>query len=242
MLLDEADFQALDLSVSGAFLKWNDATRPVKSLYGKRGFKDKNGQRRIAKVVRLPAGTRLFKANQYKEEWLRDSLSSWWSTVEPVQESEYGALDLVQVANENSRFGETVTFRDLIRFISAVSLDWNKLDWYVEITLAVDLYAFWGQFAPQAHIQSAPPQGTALTMQHGTLGGWSSYVDYGDGKKVYLPDNLGGFGAWQLYIPNFDKHLIDPSQIINLSATDNRALEKYLRGRRQAEDQLRRRP
>jgi len=124
-----------------------------------------------------------------------------------------------------------VTFRDLVRFISAVPLDWNKLDWYVEIVLKYDIYAFWGQFAPQESIQKAPPQETTLTMQHGTLSGWSNYVDYGDGQKVYLPDNLGGFGAWQLYIPSFDKHLIEPSQIINLSATDNRRLEAYLRQR-----------
>lgn len=233
MELTEAHFQALDPSDSGAFLKWNDATRSIKSLYGKRGLKGKDGARRIAKVVRLPAGTRLFKATQHKEMWTRDLLSAWWSTVEPFQESEYGALELVEVAEENSRLGETVTFRDLIRFISAVSLDWNKLDWYVEIGLRRDVYAFWGQFAPQDSIQKAPPQGTTLTMQHGTLSGWSSYVDYGNGQKVYLPDKLGGFGAWQLYIPNFNKQLIDPSAIINLDATDNAKLKAYLRGRHQ---------
>ena len=63
-------------------------------------------------------------------------------------------------------------------------------------------------------------------------GGVAQYVDYGDKKDVYLPDILGGFGAWQLYIPNFDKHLIDPSRIINLPATDNRQLISYLRPRR----------
>lgn len=176
--------------------------------------------------MKLPAGTRLFKATQYQENWTRSPLSPWWSTVEPFHESQYGAFDLVHVAAENG-----VTFRDLVRFISAVPLDWNKLDWYVEIVLKYDIYAFWGQFAPQESIQKAPPQETTLTMQHGTLSGWSNYVDYGDGQKVYLPDNLGGFGAWQLYIPSFDKHLIEPSQIINLSATDNRRLEAYLRQR-----------
>ena len=49
---------------------------------------------------------------------------------------------------------------------------------------------------------------------------------------MYLPDKLGGFGAWQLYIPNFNKQLIDPSAIINLDATDNAKLKAYLRGRR----------
>ncbi|MEZ5480483.1 MAG: hypothetical protein R3E95_24275 [Thiolinea sp.] len=176
-------------------------------------------------MVHLPKGTRLFKATQYKEEWTRSPLSPWWSTVECYEENEHSAYDLLRIANENG-----VSFRQLVRFISAVSLDWNKLDWYVEIVLKVDLYAFWGQFAPQKGIQQAGVQGTTVTTQADT-GGSSTYVDHGDSQAEYLPDILGGFGAWQLYIPDFDKHCIDPSRIHNISATDNRQLATYLKPR-----------
>jgi hypothetical protein len=224
------------MSVSGAFLKLEDASQHIQSLYRQNGLLDKTRTRRIARIVQLPAGTRLFKANQYREEWLRPMLSPWWSTVEPYGENKYGALDLVRMAEENTFDGKALTFRDLVRFISAVSLDWNTLNWYVEIVLAVDLYAFWGQFDPQKSIQSPTatgvvptPTGNVTLQQNSSASGMDHYVDYGNGETSYLSPVLGGAGAWQLYIPNFDKHLIDPSHIINLSATNNAALERYLR-------------
>lgn len=224
--LDEARFKRLDPETSGAFLLWNDATSDIKEMYASSGLKDRSGQRRIARVVKLKKGMRLFKATQYEERWLRSPLSPWWSTVEPFHENSDGALELVQIAEENG-----MHFRDLVRFISAVSLDWNKLDWYVEIVLRVDLYAFWGQFAPQKGIQNAPTQGVVAT-QHPDATGGSTFVNYGDGRQVHLADMLGGFGAWQLYIPNFDKHFIDPSEIRKIDATDNRRLASYLKSRR----------
>lgn len=220
--LNRASFRRLDPSVSGAFLLLSDADRKTQARYGRLGLEDVHGHRRIAQVVRVPANTRLFKATQHREEWTRSPLSSWWSTVLPFRESRDGALDLVRIAKENG-----VHFRDLVRFISAVSLDWNRLDWYVEVVLREEVQAYWGQFAPQRSIQKSPPANATVTGQH-DVAGVSQYVDHGDGKTVYLPDTLGGFGAWQLYIPDFDKHLIDPGRIINLSATDDRQLERHL--------------
>lgn len=221
MPLDEARFRRLDASTSGAFLLWSDADRDIQRTYRAAGLIDGSGNRRIARVVRVPAGTRLFKATQFEEKWERDPLSSWWSTVKPFHENHYGARELLRTAELNK-----VSFRELVRFVSAVSLDWNTLNWYVEIVLAADLYAFWGQFAPQKGVNSAAVPGTTLTSQP-QKGGPADYVDHGDGRFVYLPETLGGFGAWQLYIPKFAKHLIDPRRIVNLPATDHGALRAH---------------
>ncbi len=171
--------------------------------------------------MRLPAGTRLFKASKYPEEWARDTLSAWWSTVEKSSENENSAVALFETAKVNQ-----VSFRELIRMISAVPVDWNTLNWYIEIEAKVDLYGFWGQFAPQKGVHATLPQGITAQPQP-AAGGVDSYIDYGDGQAVYLPALLGGTGAWQLYIPNFDKHLIDPVKTKNIPILDNQKLAEH---------------
>lgn len=222
--LDETAFQALPASDSGAFLPWDDATSDVRQEYSQVGLRNdptRPDRRRIARVVTLSRGTRLFKASHYPEKWSRPMLSSWWSAAEPFEESELGAREVFQTALLNG-----VTLRDLVRFISAVPLDWNLLDWYIEVVLTVDINSFWGQFTPQNSIQKAAPDDTSV-VERPAPGGEDEYVTYESGDTAYLPDVLGGFGAWQLYIPDFDKNFIDPESIVNISATDDDALAAH---------------
>ena len=47
------------------------------------------------------------------------------------------------------------------------------------------------------------------------------------GDEVYLPNVLGGFGAWQFCVPNFSKEFIDPSSVVNIRSTDRDQLAAH---------------
>jgi hypothetical protein len=224
--LGESQFAQLPSGDRGAFLPIGDATSDVRDRYGAIGLCDDAADattRRVVRVVTLRAGMPIFRLSQFEEKWERDTLSSWWSAAEPFEENDLGASDVFQTAMING-----VTMRDLVRFISAVKLDWNLLDYYIEARLAVDIQAFWGQFDPKtstdgevkgATVTSAPSPGGDETLVH--------YVGTPPGDEVYLPNVLGGFGAWQLYVPNFSKLVIDPASIVNVSSTDREALADH---------------
>lgn len=217
--LDEAAFQGLGGN-RAAFLALADATSDVRAAYAATGLMDApppGGVRRVVRVVDLPAGMRLFKLT-----WgapTGDSLSSWWSAVDPFEENEDGAGTMFEDALLNG-----VSLREMVRFASAVSIDWNKLAYYVEVTLAVDIRAFWGQFAPQLGLQGDDDSVTDAPGQ----GGEDQWISYGDGEpKVYLPDVLGGFGGWQLYVPAFKAAFITPD-VTTIGSTDAAALAAHL--------------
>jgi hypothetical protein len=222
--LDEGAFQRLDPGTTGAFLSISDATSDVQRQYASAGFRDGAGQQRVVRVVPLRAGTRLFKLTRYPEQLERDTLSPWWSSASPFEEADLGAREVFETALLNG-----VTMREFVRFVSAVSLDWNLLAWYVEVTLSTDVKAYWGQFAPQqgAH---GPARDATVEYRDGP-GGAESWVRYDGASQsdsgVYLPDVLGGFGAWQAYLPAFATRYVVPSKVTNIPATDNAALAAH---------------
>ena len=231
--LDEAAFQHLAVGDRGAFLPIADATSDIRQTYASIGLCDDpadDTSRRIVRVVTLAKGTQIFKLSQWAEKLTRDTLSSWWSAARPFEENDLGAREVFETAMING-----VSMRELVRFISAVKLNWNLLDFYIEARLAVDIEAFWGQFDPKtsddggtkgATVTAEPAPGGANDMVH--------YDSAPDGDDVYLPNVLGGFGAWQFYIPNFSKAFIEPSSVVNISSTDRDRLAEHF-GLTQAE-------
>lgn len=220
--LDAAFFAALPASDSGAFLSFDDATSDVQQRYATTGLVDGSGVKRIARVVTLPAGFRLCKLTHY--DTFRDTLSAWWSSATPFEENDLGVRELFETALLNG-----VSLREFVRFVSAVSLDWNLLDYYVEIELGVEIKAFWGQFTPQAGIQNPDKSiGGVDVSDRPAPGGDDTLVHYDTSadptSEVYLPEILGGFGAWQLYVPAFQKTYLVESATFTAPSTDTSAL------------------
>jgi hypothetical protein len=223
--LDAESFKALAKSKSSAFLLFEDATSDIQSKYATVGLQDGGGSRYIARVVSLAKGTRLCKLTQY--HMLRDTLSPWWSRVSPFEENDMGATRLFEAALLNG-----VSLREFIRFTSAVSLDWNLLDYYVEIQLNVDINGYWGQFAPQAGVQPPNKKIAGIEVhEKPSPGGDETTVHYDTSKdpesEVFVPDILGGFGSWQLYVPDFKKTYIDAGAVYAAKSTDTPELATH---------------
>lgn len=240
MPLDPSTFAALPESTRLAFLAWDDAVSDVQAAYADRGLLADPADptsRRVVRVVTLPAGTRLFKLTQWPERGDRQRLSPWWSRVEPADEDDLGARGAFETALLNG-----VSLREFVRFASAVTLEWNRLDLYVEVRLIEERPAYWGQFAPQAGRQGGDPDGVTVEPNRDEAGAHDELRYEGEDQPVYLPSELGGVGSWQLFVPDLTPAAIDrsPAALVNLDATDDQALARHLGVSSQRLDELHR--
>ena len=64
---------------------------------------------------------------------------------------------------------------------------------------------------------SSTNRGTVTTVQY-----------EGSDEDIYIPDYLGGFGAWQFYIPNFNPAWINRPSVTNIQSTDQDKLATHL--------------
>jgi hypothetical protein len=154
-------------------------------------------------IVTIPAQFRLFKLTQYSlmnpnirlpgpllpnhpEELfdVQQTLTPWWQPVFPFMEDGLGAVGRYMEARANH-----VTMREMVRFASAVCLDWNDLDNYLEVVTLDSIRCFWGDYAPQRMLSDNP-------------GGYQRALDRAEQRGVHVPDTLGGIEAYQFYIPN----------------------------------------
>jgi hypothetical protein len=246
--LDQSAFIALGAPTTNAFLAVTDAISEIATRYGTEGLfgaeqaSDPQGhpdeppvwiasdRRRVARPVVLPEGTRLFKLTAWKTSldkdesgaWKRPTLSSWWSPVGTFEESEMTAAEVFETAILNQ-----VTMRDYVRFASAVSLDWNPLTYYTEVTIADDVGAFWGQFSPQRDLAGTVPEGMKVVEVDSPSGPDDMVIYQASGDEVYVPPILGGTGAWQLFVPDFSNDWIDAQAVVNLSSTGTDALAAH---------------
>lgn len=262
----------LDLSNQEAFLALRDsegrpkASAEVLRRYAASGLSDKNGVKRVVRVVTIPKGTRIYKltggleahedagapvsvaeraVSLMKSEVLFKFpiVTPWWAPVAPFEEDLGGIRAHFEnmVVNAAAFAGPAeLTLREYARFMSAVVLEWNKLNYYVEVTLARDVNAYWGQFEEQV--------GTAisakLTAPAGGNAGWGwtaaegvrievvsgdAFIVYKgeENKRYYLPAHLGGLEAWQFYIPKFEKADVDEASVKVLPSRDSRALAEH---------------
>jgi hypothetical protein len=178
-------------------------------------------------IVTLPSQFRLYKLTQYSlmnpnsrlpgperpghagELFnINQTLSPWWSPVFPYREDQLGAIGRYKEAQANQ-----VTMREMVRFASAVCLDWNDLDNYQEVVTLDDIRCFWGTFAPQRMLSDNP-------------NGWQRALDKADQRGVYVPDTLGGIEAYQFWIPNLTIQYVEERAVI--PAHDMAALAAHL--------------
>ena len=166
------------------------------------------------RIETLPKGFRLFKLTAGRAEaHKKHGVSPWWSAVYPYKEDHEGALGRYQQAKLNK-----IDMSSMVRYMSAVCIDWNDLDNYVEIQMRDAIKCYWGTFAPQDKWNDSSKE-SAAKERWVSRGGTSA-------QQAVLPSELGALEAWQFYIPNLkDEHIIRSSVI---PAHDMAALGMYL--------------
>jgi hypothetical protein len=184
----------------------------------KSGFKDG-----IWKKITLPAQTKIFRLDNKDAEESEDwkVVSPWWSFVDPCMEDKEGAKGRYEQAVLNG-----LDMSCMVRYMSAVKLEWNDLNNYVEVRTCCELTAFWGQFAPMSlsNLDKAKYL-NKLTLLQSQDADYSSMSDTFFGKKIrpaklsswekvfaasmprrweaqYSGGLMGFLEGWQLYIPN----------------------------------------
>lgn len=153
------------------------------------------------RVVTLPKGFRLFKLTAGAAEAGTYGVTGWWSPVYPYEEDYEGALGRYQQAKLNK-----IDMSSMVRYMSAVCIDWNELDNYVEVQMKDSIKCYWGTFAQQKKWSDANKQSAAKER-------WVSRGE-SSSEKAVLPDDLGALESWQFYIPNLkDEHIVRSSVI-----------------------------
>ena len=183
-----------------------------------------------AKVVALKAGQGLYKLSSYPVAKGRTGyLSPWWAPTTPFQEDKLGARGRYLEAVANG-----VSMREMVRFASAVRIDWNEIEEYQEITLQVDAMGFWGQFEPQPAsspvFSGATANKSIFDMSFAELSGSVDQMCKNAAARkrlqdlgVYIPNTLGGLkDSWQVYVPNLQES--DVSKTPSISSHDMTAL------------------
>lgn len=138
------------------------------------------------RVVTLPKGFQMFKLTAGSIlSSSKYGITPWWSPVKPYAEDEEGAIGRFMQANMNG-----IDMSAMVRFMSAVCVDWNDLDNYAQVSLTDDTKAFWGTFAPQKLFSKDQTDPVAAAAKAYSVNGGAE-----------LPPDLGVLEAWQLYVP-----------------------------------------
>ncbi|MGK7868261.1 hypothetical protein [Falsiroseomonas sp. E2-1-a20] len=153
------------------------------------------------RVETLPKDFMLFKLTAGKAQATQWGITPWWSPVKPFKEDYEGALGRYQQAKLNG-----IDMSAMVRFMSAVCVDWNDLDNFVQVRLKSDCKAFWGLFAPQKKFDATP------TTASGRTAARAKEIQVSGGAQ--LPPDLGVLEAWQLYVPNLKESDISRSGVI----------------------------
>jgi hypothetical protein len=154
------------------------------------------------RVVSLPRGFQMFKLTAGSAQaHAVYGITPWWSPVRPFQEDYEGALGRYEQAKLNG-----IDMSAMVRYMSAVCIDWNDLDNYIQVELMDDCRAFWGTFAPQKKFDKAPK--TLDEMINANL------KEFTVSRGAELPPDLGVLEAWQLYVPNLQEANIKRASLI----------------------------
>ncbi|MGX9965823.1 hypothetical protein ACVFYP_21030 [Roseomonas sp. F4] len=153
------------------------------------------------RVETLPKDFMLFKLTAGKAQATQWGISPWWSPVKPFKEDYEGALGRYEQAKLNG-----IDMSAMVRFMSAVCVDWNDLDNFVQIKLKDECRAFWGLFAPQKKFSATPPTASGRAAARAK--------EYQVSGGAELPPDLGVLEAWQLYVPNLKESDISRSGVI----------------------------
>ncbi|MCA8909392.1 MAG: hypothetical protein KDA64_16120 [Rhodospirillaceae bacterium] len=156
------------------------------------------------RVVELPVGFRLFKLTKGEApQHPTYGVTPWWSPVMPYREDCEGALGRYEQAKLNK-----IDMSSMVRYMSAVCIDWNDLDNYVEVVTKVKISAFWGTFAAQK--KWSDEGNKRMTKET-----WVSRGGSQGAQPAVLPDDIGVLEAWQFFIPKLKDEHIKRDSIIN---------------------------
>lgn len=193
--------------------------------YVKKAFKGGRGR-----IVTIEACLPLWKLTQYAlPDDPNGSVTPWWSPVNPYREDRLGARGRFMEARVNN-----VSFSEMVRYASAVRVDWNALTDYQEVTLNVYAKGYWGQYEPQPTMtpddeleirgQKTPPTPEQLREIKAAN---DAKLQALRNKGQYVPmEWLGGIEAYQFYIPNIKKSMLRES--LSIPAHDKRAMALHL--------------
>ena len=153
-------------------------------------------------IVTIPKATKLFKLTKGAAEAGSRGVTGWWSPVMPYKQDYEGALGRYQQAKLNG-----IDMSAMVRYMSAVCIDWNDLDNYVQVELTDDAKAYWGTFAPQSKFSSETYDLKKIRERKAQ----EKRVN----TNAVLPDVLGALESWQFYIPNLKEADIKRSSVID---------------------------
>ena len=148
-----------------------------------------------ARMVRLPAGTKLYKFNTdptlYADK-KTGNVTPWWSPYNAYDVDPGWQFKLSMARNLN------VSIRELGRVTSAIPEKWNNLKYRVTITLKVDMFVAYGRFKQQARheARTVGPE----PIKHAPKSHIGSFQPEGQGKTANLPG-----GGRQFFIPNLKR-------------------------------------
>lgn len=106
--------------------------------------------------------------------------------------------------------------------MSAVCIDWNTLDNYIEVSAKEPLSVFWGTFASQKSWSDKRNYNLRKEMDVGSTAPASRKMGI---KDAVMPEDIAVLEAWQFFIPKLkDEHIERRSTI---PARDMVALGMY---------------
>ncbi len=167
------------------------------------------------RVVTIPSQTEVFKLTAGDAPEGRYGVSPWWSPKKPFLEDKFGIAGLYAEAMQKQ-----MTLAALVRVRSAVKMEFNSLDNYVEIKLKQDTKAFWGPFATMNKWDKAE----WATVDYGWMANMNVFERRKAEKRVaggaFIPEMLGVQEAWQFYIPSLMDIYIMRVKVVNASDMD----------------------
>jgi hypothetical protein len=164
------------------------------------------------RIETLPRDFLLFKLTAGTAAASKYGITPWWSPVKPFREDYEGALGRYEQAKLNG-----IDMSAMVRFMSAVCIDWNDLDNYVQVKLNDSCKAFWGTFAPQKTFSKGAASADELAERQ--------IKEFQVNRGAELPPDLGVLEAWQFYIPNLKEEDITRASVI--PAHDMTALAQH---------------
>ena len=171
------------------------------------------------RVETLPRGFQLFKLTQtawadMTKGGYGGNLSPWWSAMRPFKEDDEGALGRFEQARLNK-----IDMSAMVRYMSAVCIDWNDLESYLQIRLEDSCKCFFGKFAPMKKVSS--PSYDLAKIKELKAKEAASVTKYG----AEMPDDIGALDAWQFFIPSLKPENVKTEAL--LSAHDMSVLAQH---------------
>jgi hypothetical protein len=139
-----------------------------------------------ARMVLLPARTRLYKLNSYPglQANAEGNVTGWWHSFNAYDVDPGWYAKVAMARNLN------VSLRELGRVTSAITESWNSCEWAVMIELKVDIWAAYGRFRQQARVDGFPSKRITAAPGSGTVneGKLNTRNLPGGGRQFYVPN------------------------------------------------------